>query len=154
MNLRVEYFLILILLISCEMKTGDNSKPEELPIIGTWELISAMTVENGDTSITGYNDALKLIKIINDTHFSFLKHDLNKGKDSLAVFVAGGGTYTLSGNQYSEHLEFCNYREWEGHTFDFELKISGDTLIQQGVEKIEDIGVDRIITETYTKFKN
>ena len=86
-----------------------------------------------------YTGDLSMIKIINATHFSFLNHDLKKGTDSTAIFSAGGGRYTLSGDQYTEHLEYCSYREWEGNTFSFTLAIAGDTLIQQGVEKIEDL---------------
>lgn len=52
-----------------------------------------------------------MIKIINETHFSFLNHDMKKGKDSTKVFVAGGGRYTLEGDQYNEFLEYCSARE-------------------------------------------
>lgn len=90
-----------------------------------------------------------MIKILNDTHFSFLKHDLNKGKDSTAIFVAGGGTYTLTDNEYTEYLDYCNAREWEGNSFHFTVIIQNDTLIQSGREKVEGTGIDRIIIERY-----
>ena len=81
-------------------------------------------------------------------------HDLSKGKDSSsATFSAGGGTYSLTGNKYTEHLEYCNAREWEGHDFSFTITISGDTLIQSGVEKIEAQGINRINTEKYVRVK-
>jgi hypothetical protein len=70
-----------------------------------------------------------MIKIINDSHFSFLNHDLNKGKDSLNTqFVAGGGRYDLEGDQYTEHLEYCSARvKWEGNDFKFTVTIQNDT---------------------------
>lgn len=92
-----------------------------------------------------------MIKIINATHFSFLNHDLNKGNDSTSTFAAGGGAYSLDGNMYTEFLEYCSYREWEGNTFPFTVTIKDDTLIQQGVEKIEDLGVERLNIEKYVK---
>ena len=67
---------------------------------------------------------------INDSHFSFFRHDLNKGQDSTAVFSAGAGTYILKGNAYTEHLEYFTFREWEGNQFEFTVAISQDTLIQ------------------------
>lgn len=92
-----------------------------------------------------------MIKIINDSHFAFLRHDLNKGQDSPAIFVAGGGSYTLQGDRYTENLEYCSEREWEGSTFEFTVAIEGDTLIQQGIEKVESLGVERYNIEKYVR---
>ena len=92
-----------------------------------------------------------MIKIINQDHFAFLRHDLAQGKDSTTLYVSGGGRYTLEGDQYTEYLEFCTAREWEGHTFQFTVSIQNDTLIQQGRERIESLGVDRLNTETYVR---
>ena len=124
-----------------------------LPIVGTWELVSGTIIENGDTSITDYTNNIRFIKVINKTHFTFINHDLNKGADSSATFVAGGGRYTLEGNRYKEHLEFCNFKEWEGHDFEFEVQVNGDKLIQKGIEKIEDLGVERMNIEVYIRIK-
>jgi hypothetical protein len=77
---------------------------------------------------------------------------LNKGKDS-AVFVAGGGSYSLADSLYTEHLEYCSAREWEGNDFTFALSIKNDTLIQKGIEKIESAGVNRINIEKYIRVK-
>lgn len=93
-----------------------------------------------------------MIKIINATHFAFLKHDLTHGKDS-AIYESGAGKYTLEGNQYTEHLDFCNAREWEGHNFQFTVTISNDTLLQTGIEKLENLGVNRLIIEKYARVK-
>ncbi|MBL7697815.1 MAG: lipocalin-like domain-containing protein [Chitinophagaceae bacterium] len=141
--------------MACNSRTADaESQQPSVPILGTWELISGTTIQNGDTSYTDYRKTQKMIKVINETHFAFLKHDLNKGKDSLsAVFDSGAGPYTLSGNQYTEHLEYCNYREWEGKTFQFTVTVENDTLIQSGLEKVEEAGIDRHIIEKYVRIK-
>lgn len=121
-------------------------------IQGTWKLISGTTIQEGDTTHTDYTKDQEMIKIITDTHFAFLNHDLQHGADSAsASFVAGGGTYDLDGNHYTEHLDYCNYREWEGNAFEFDVKFDGDTLTQQGKEKVEGTGIDRIIIETYVR---
>jgi len=144
----------LMLLLSIGCQNSNSNKPDRMaagPIEGTWQLISGTIIENGDTTVTDYTRDQRMIKIINATHFSFLNHDLSKGKDSSAVFAAGGGRYTLSGDQYTEHLEYCSYREWEGNTFPFTLTIQGDTLTQRGVEKIENLGVERLNIERYKR---
>ena len=68
-----------------------------LPIQGTWKLISGTLIEKNDTTVTDYTAGKPFIKIINHDHFAFLQHDLTKGKDSSALFVAGGGKYSSNG---------------------------------------------------------
>ena len=142
------------ILISCVSKTEDSmARQSQIPLVGTWKLISGTVIEKGDTVITDYTKNISFIKIINDTHFAFLQHDLNKGKDSVPVFVAGGGSYSLSKNSYKEHLEYCNARDWEGNDFTFTVDIKNDTLIQSGVEIVESAGVNRTNIEKYVRAK-
>jgi hypothetical protein len=121
---------------------------------GTWKLVSGMLIEKGDTTLTDYTTDRSMIKILNASHFAFLNHDLQKGKDSTALFVAGGGTYKLEGDQYTENLEYCSARDWEGNTFHFTVTISGDTLVQQGIEKLEDLAIERMNIETYVRLND
>ena len=139
--------------IGCEqVASTSESKNSNREIEGTWKLISGTLIEKGDTTVTDYTKHRSFIKIINKTHFAFLNHDLQKGKDSAtAAFGAGGGTYILSGNQYTEHLEYCTDRAWEGHDFTFTITIQNDTLTQSGVEKIESEGIKRMNIEKYVK---
>ncbi|TGD79548.1 lipocalin family protein [Hymenobacter wooponensis] len=122
------------------------------PITGTWQLVKGTVIEKGDTLTTNYtkNKNITFVKIINDTHFAFLQHDVHKGKDS-AVFVSGGGRYSLKDSTYTEHLEYCSARNWEGNDFAFTVSIKSDTLVQQGVEKVEASGINRINIEKYVK---
>jgi hypothetical protein len=129
-------------------------KPTSIPLLGTWRLITGTIVEKGDSVVTDYTTKVSFIKIINDTHFAFLQHDLNKGKDSGAVFVAGGGSYSLKDSLYTEHLEYCSARDWEGNDFTFTIEIKNDTLIQTGIEKVESAGVNRLNIEKYVKVKS
>ena len=154
MKRKVLYILLAVSLFSCETSQNSAVPNAGLPIEGTWKLISGTIIENGDTAITDYTKTQSMIKIINASHFAFLNHDLKKGKDSTAVFAAGGGVYTLDGDQYTEYLEFCSYREWEGNTFQFTVTVQNDTLTQRGVEKIENLGVDRLNIEKYSRVKN
>lgn len=142
------FILSVILLFSCN--TGSSLK-NAIPLTGTWRLLSGTLIEDGDTLVTDYTGAISFIKIINDSHFAFLNHDLNQGKDSAAVFVAGGGSYSLSDSLYTEHLEYCSDRAWEGNDFSFVVTIKNDTLIQRGVEVIEEQGINRMNIEVYVR---
>jgi hypothetical protein len=151
----IALFFVCTILIACGSENGtEKSVSSELPLTGTWKLLSGTLIEKGDTAVTDYTKNISFIKIINATHFAFLSHDLNKGKDSAAVFSAGGGSYTLKDNQYNEHLEYCTAREWEGNDFEFTITIINDTLVQSGIEKVESAGVDRINIEKYIRLKN
>jgi hypothetical protein len=138
-----------IFFIACE------TKKQSLPLAGTWQLISGTLIEKGDTTVTDYTTGKKFIKVINDTHFSFTGHDLGNGKDSATAFYSSGaGTYSLADSTYTEHLEFCSDRAWEQHDFTFTVTISNDTLVQQGIEKVEATGVNRLNIEKYKRMKN
>lgn len=146
------FVLAAIVLFSCkDQSTGTVQGVDSNPLIGTWQLLEGRTIEGGDTSVTDYTKNVSFIKIINPTHFAFLQHDLTKGKDSAAVFVAGGGTYSLKDSLYTENLAYCSAREWEGNDFAFTISIKGDTLIQQGMEKVESAGIDRVMMEKYVR---
>lgn len=147
-------FLICTIIFACGAGPATTpEKPKGLPIVGTWKLQTGILIEKGDTTVTDYTKTLSFIKVINETHFAFLNHDLNGGKDSSAVFGAGGGSYTLVDSTYTEHLEYCNDRAWEGHDFKFTVSVTDDTFTQSGIEKIEAAGVDRINIEKYIRVK-
>jgi hypothetical protein len=141
-------------LLTCTGNNNDKAKKSPVLLEGTWKLLSGTLIEKGDTLVTDYTKNVSFIKIINDTHFAFIQHDLNKGQDSGAVFVSGGGRYSLTDSLYTENLEYCSARNWEGNDFSFTVSIKADTLIQSGVEIIESEGINRINIEKYIRVKN
>lgn len=151
MNTKTLIFsLCALAFFSCNsVKTEETS----VQLKGTWQLLSAATVENGKHTETDYTKGRRMIKIINDTHFAFLNHQLETAKDSSNHFNAGGGRYKLKGNEYTEFLDFFEDKNWEGKTFNFKVSIQNDTLTQTGVEKVAAAGVDRTITEKYLRVK-
>jgi lipopolysaccharide export system protein LptA len=142
--------LALLFLCSCGVKTLKDD-PQTVALQGTWQLVSGTTIAKGDSTFTDYTKDQSMIKIINGTHFAFLKHPVNN--DTINKFDAGGGRYSLEGNQYTEHLDYYNNKNWEGQTFTFTVTVSHDTLTQQGVEKVEGEGVDHVIIEKYVRVK-
>jgi hypothetical protein len=152
-HLLLSTILPCCILLACSSRQAAPSDrvTATIPITGTWRLVSGTTITRGVSSVTDYTKETSMIKIINGTHFAFLKHDLNSPKDSTNHFDAGGGSYTLSGDQYTEHLDYYGDRNWEGKTFQFTVSISNDTLVQRGMEKVEKEGIDREIIERYVR---
>jgi hypothetical protein len=149
MKIKIVLATFTLIIFSCK----GNVEVTEPRLAGTWQLIKGTLIEKGDTIVTDYTKNISFIKIINGTHFAFLQHDLKKGQDSSAIFVAGGGRYSLSDSSYTEHLEYCSARNWEGNDFTFKISIKADTLIISGVEKVEGAGVNRVNIERYIRVK-
>ncbi len=135
--------LILISISSRQQKKAQNPS-----IIGSWKLFYNQIKEAGAVQIKDVSKT-DFIKIINETHFSFI----NQPKDSLGDFYAGAGTYTFDGKKYTETLEFIAYKAIRNHQFHFRIEIKGDTLIQYGREKVEAANMDREIIEKYLRIK-
>jgi hypothetical protein len=152
MKIKPLLFFITIISYSCS-SNQNTTKHSDLPIIGTWELISATTTQK-DSTFSTFDPKVKMIKIINPDHFAFFQHDLTMGKEANPKFSAGAGKYTLINDTYTEYLEYFISREWENNKFEFKISITNDTLTQQGVERVEKLGVDRIITEKYKRLKD
>ncbi|WP_298513090.1 hypothetical protein [uncultured Kordia sp.] len=111
-------------------------------------MIAAKTIEGDSIKFKDLTNTT-FIKIINKNHFAFF----NQENNSNANFYGGAGTYTLEGKQYTETLNFTAVEAIKNHTFSFTVKRKGDTLIQSGIERIEDAGIDRFIIEKYIKLK-
>ncbi len=142
---------LLLSAFSCKQK---ESAPKSDILNGTYRLVGSETVKGTDTIRTTIDPAkTEMIKVFNDSHFAFLNHDKSKGKDSLKSFSSGAGTYQLKGKEYTENLEYCSYREWEGRQFHFTLEKRTDTLIQTGEEDIPELGIKQKIKEVYVKVK-
>jgi len=150
----IVFFSMLVILFSCNSSVqAPGTVSAKQPIEGTWKLLTGTLIEKGDTTVTDYTKGKSFIKIINDDHFAFLTHDLGKGKNADSMFSCGGGAYQLKDSAYTEHLEYCNAREWEGNDFSFTVTINNDTLVQKGIEKIDSLKVDRLNIEKYIRLK-
>lgn len=144
----IKYLTLILTVIILNFKSNAQT---DNTLVGTWQLISIKTIEKGDTTYTNFTNGVKGIKMLNETDFAFFQHDLKHGNDSTAMFVSGSGKYELKNDKYTEHLEYCNFREYENHTFTFNVEIKGDTLIQQGIEELKERGIKRYIFETYIR---
>lgn len=151
MKMKLLSLILIAALFSCDKKTDTSEIPAASSISGTWKLVSSKIITKGDTAITFPVKNQEMIKIFNDNTFAFFKHDTHGAKGDSAVFEAGSGTYELKNEDYSEHLEYCNYRGWENRNFKFKLQLRNDSLIQTGIEKIDSLNIDQEIVEIYVK---
>lgn len=137
--------VIGILMLSCESEQKSNYISEN-SIEGTWKLFYGSIEQNDSLQVRDVSKS-DFIKIINKSHFSFF----NQIKGTSEGFYGGAGTYTLNGTEYIESLDFIGTTDLRGHKFPFTIEIKGDTLIQQGHEKVEGTNIDRYIIEKYVR---
>jgi hypothetical protein len=106
------------------------------------------------------------IKILTKTHWAYLSQDrsapkLTNGSDAellaaAKTFGAGGGTYTLDGDTYTEHVEFFAAPNFVGTSIKFKIKWEGDEWIQTGSLPIKALGLgdkDMDLYERYRRIK-
>jgi hypothetical protein len=88
---------------------------------GTWELVSGQPLPRG----------VKDIKILSGRHFIFVAYDTAQGRP----LYTGGGTFTLNGTAYSEHLDFASDEIAEGLVGkgqNFTVDVGKDSFTQCG----------------------
>src|ERR1700744_1388954 len=125
MKLLPFFALGILTLAACKQNAATTATAtSESPLNGTWRLLSSKSIVKKDTTDTSPKKGLETLKIYNDTHFTFFTH--NTDKSVPATYDSGAGTYTLSGDNYTEHLKYCSEREWENHDFNFTMKVGHD----------------------------
>jgi hypothetical protein len=105
-------------LFAWSQTNGGQAKKSELD--GTWDLVAGQQLPKGARDI----------KIISAGHFIFAAYDTEKGE----LLYTGGGTYTLNGNSYTEHVDFGEKISpgIVGKDQQFTVKLDGDTFVQTG----------------------
>ena len=89
------WLVLLFLLISC-----NNSEQESSKILGTWRL---STYKYGEREKQTLPDSVLRIKLINQTHFTWVQYMSNRK----IVSTSAGGSYTLEGENYTERIDFA-----------------------------------------------
>jgi hypothetical protein len=110
-----------------DVRTG---KPLSMPLAhcGTWRLVS---YKYGDaTEWSGLPEGQKRLKLITDTHFTWVAYEPSGGK----VSSMAGGTYTLAGEAYTETIDYAGegMTDYLGKKQSFTIHVEGDELRQSG----------------------
>lgn len=103
------------------LSQADHERARQSPLDGTWELVSGQPLPQGARDI----------KIISAGHFMFAAYDMATGKP----LYTAGGTFTLDGNSYTEHVDFMSEKisaGMIGKDQHFTVKMDGDTFTQTG----------------------
>jgi hypothetical protein len=106
-------------------QTGHTST-ERNKIEGTWEHVFP-----DPESTQKPPEGIKHIKLIAGQHFVWVWYDSVKGNPQ----YTGGGTYTLTGDSYTEHINFINVKDADKFVDKdqpFTIKLEGDTLTISG----------------------
>lgn len=136
-------------------------------LIGEWRLVDAQMTIAGKTEKT-FDAQREMVKLFTEKHFSFYSKTANRTPYSAAVtdqerlvgsktLDAGGGTYQLQGNTYTEHITYCTYPNYEGRSISFKLSLENNQLTQEGSYPLIALGFadqDGYVKEVYERIES
>jgi hypothetical protein len=114
-------FLIVTVFVLLSFKT------EKTKLNGTYKIVSEEVVRNGESTFNVKNDKNSGLKTWSDKYFMFVSSSI-VGSQISNTF--GGGTYELSGNNYTENIQHHVAPNYRGITLKLYLEMKGDTVIQ------------------------
>jgi hypothetical protein len=128
---------------------------------GAWELIEARYNPPDPKSNLA---EFRQVKILTGTHWAFLAQKRSPRKlpkspkdaellEAARVFGAGGGTYTLTGDTYAEHIEFFSTPNFVGVTIPWKLKWQGDEWIMTGTLPMKSLGLADQDVQLYERYR-
>jgi hypothetical protein len=100
---------------------SNASHAKKSQLDGVWELVSGQPVPEGARDL----------KIISEGHVMFVAYDTGSGRP----FYTAGGTYSVNGSSYTEHMDFASdviAAGLVGKDQQFTVKVDGDTFTQTG----------------------
>lgn len=110
-------YITFLLLASLPALAACGPEPDRGPFEGAWEMISG-TYTTPDTTV---ELRIPQVKILTQTRFAF-------GRQNEESAFAGGGRYTVNGDEYTEIVEYHSDPQAADTTLVFEYQIEGDTL--------------------------
>jgi hypothetical protein len=114
MNKCIYFFLILFWSFSAN--ANDNL------LAGTWKLISGEYIDNKG-NLQNYKELnLSSLKVITETHFSFVTMSGDK------FWSSGAGTFKYTKNEYIESPIYTSFNSPKGKKYIFKYKIDDDKL--------------------------
>ncbi|MBN2635261.1 MAG: hypothetical protein JXR61_03260 [Prolixibacteraceae bacterium] len=98
------------------------------PLEGTWKLVEYKSIVDGEVAWTIPGNAEgEQLKSWSGEYFLFVGKFISDGTTTPNY---GSGTYTLNGNQYTEHIAFHISEDYTGSDERLLMEFKGDTLIQ------------------------
>lgn len=149
--------LVAALIIGCQGCSSQSTNQLE----GTWDLVEAKcSPPDPNFNFADWHQ----IKILTKTHWAFLSEKRVAPKMTSATndaeliaaakaFAAGGGTYTLDGDTYTEHIDFFNTPNYVGTSVQWKVRWEGDEWIQTGTLPVKTLGLGDQDVELYERYR-
>lgn len=117
-----------VLVSAVGLAAEPEARASTVSVAGTWELVSFKYGTN-ETAFTQMPPGQRRIKMITDTHFTWVQVDTATKK----VTASAGGPYSLNGSTYTESIEFgLEMDSYMGQKQAFSVRVEGDKLFQSG----------------------
>jgi hypothetical protein len=116
----------LVLIVTLMGGCASSSKR----LIGAWELVSTPS-DQLDLAGNDPPSPPNLVKILSEDRFAFGRQEPDGG------LIAGGGTYELDGDVYTERVEYHWIPQLVGRELRFEVRVEDDRWIQTGSFVVE-----------------
>ena len=98
------------------------------PLLGTWQLALYKYGSTSSAFIVA-SPVSSRIKMITDTHFLWVHFD----RTTKTISGSAGGTYTLTGDKYTESIDFgLGMNSYVGTKPAYTVKVEGDKLFLSG----------------------
>lgn len=147
--------LLLILNLGCTFEKGSEGDTRDISLEGTWRLVKTIEIGHEDTTDRRDSGNKMYMKHLNKTHWTWAEYDYANNR----LLGAGGGTYTLEGNIYTEDIQFY-YPPGSaelGQAIPFTVEMDGSLWRHAGYVKMmefdaetgENIVVDSAIIDEY-----
>lgn len=123
------------------------------PIEGVWQLVSTKPLKPVGLIDSLSPDDWQMMKIITKSHFVFVEQAPNRPKftrggtdeelcEAAKDFFGGGGTYTLDGNTYTEHIKIFLNPSYINVKVPFTVEfVNNDLWTQKGVLPVKELGL-------------
>jgi hypothetical protein len=119
---------IAALAIAVVLPAQQEPKESSASHLGTWHLAS-FKYGTDQPGFTDYPQSRRRIKLITETHFTWVDFDTSTKK----VTGTAGGTYSLSGNIYTESIDFgLGMDTYFGQKHAFTIRVEGDKFFLSG----------------------
>ena len=120
--------VIAALAIAVDLPAQQESKKSSGSHLGTWQLASFKYGTN-ESGFTDFSQSQRRIKLITETHFTWIEFDATSKK----VRSTAGGAYSLSGNTYTESIDFgLGMDTYLGQKHTFTIRVEGDKFFLSG----------------------
>jgi len=151
------------LAVGAQQRGSSGQVQRSRSLEGAWELVEVRHTPPDTFNLADWRQ----IKILTPTHWVFLtqkraspnrttSQPQPKDNELLAAakaFGAGGGTYTLNGDTYTEHIEFFYTPNYVGATIPWTIRWDGDDWIMTGTFPMKSLGLADHDAQLYERYR-